>query len=223
MGPVVIGIDVGQRRDPTAIVVAEIVLEDTGRDTITARYADGSFDRAPETHHVYVVRHLERIPLMTDYPSVATRLVEIVAEVKARDPERRPWVLADATGVGRPIIDMLEDALHTQATLTAVTFTGSDRLDDTHEWEARVGKEYFASRLKALTQTGRIRLPDTAEARQLADELQDYELRLNSKANAIFGAFKQGTHDDLVTALGLAVLDDTPFTQGFGLGPRIWA
>jgi hypothetical protein len=56
------------------------------------------------------------------------------------------------------------------------------------------------------TQTGRIHFPDTPEARELAEELQNYELRVSTKARAILGAFRAGTHDDLVTALGLAVL-----------------
>ncbi len=64
------------------------------------------------------------------------------------------------------------------------------------------------SRLQALLQTQRIKLPETSEARVLAKELQDYEIRVSEDANEKFGAFKVGTHDDLVTALGLAVLDD---------------
>src|ERR1039457_1945602 len=42
------------------------------------------------------------------------------------------------------------------------------------------------------------------QARALARELQTYEIRVNARAHATFGAFKPGTHDDLVTALGLA-------------------
>jgi hypothetical protein len=42
-----------------------------------------------------------------------------------------------------------------------------------------------------------------------AQELQDYEIRVDENANDRYGAFRVGTHDDLVTALGLAVqLDD---------------
>ncbi len=39
-------------------------------------------------------------------------------------------------------------------------------------------------------------------------ELFDYEIRASEDANERYGAFKVGTHDDLVTALGLAVQED---------------
>ncbi|MCG8460773.1 MAG: hypothetical protein MI919_31195 [Holophagales bacterium] len=53
-----IGIDIGQKRDPTAVCVAQ-------RDS---RDEDG---RA-YTH--YLIRHLERLPLGTPYPQVAERI-----------------------------------------------------------------------------------------------------------------------------------------------------
>ena len=42
----------------------------------------------------------------------------------------------------------------------------------------------------------------------LAKELLDYEIRVSEDANDKYGAFRVGSHDALVTALGLAVLDD---------------
>ena len=39
----------------------------------------------------------------------------------------------------------------------------------------------------------------------MARELEDYEIRVTEDANDRYGAFKVGAHDDLVTALGLAV------------------
>jgi hypothetical protein len=44
------------------------------------------------------------------------------------------------------------------------------------------------------------------EARVLGEELLNFELRVDERANDTYGAFKVGTHDDMVTALGLAVL-----------------
>ena len=64
------------------------------------------------------------------------------------------------------------------------------------------------SRMQALIQSGCIELPRTREAEELAEELLDYEIRVDEDANDKYGAFKVGAHDDLVTALGLAVLRD---------------
>ena len=69
-------------------------------------------------------------------------------------------------------------------------------------------------------QQGQIELPDTPEAHALAEELRDYEIRVMPQANLVAGAFKTGAHDDLVTALGLAVLDD-PRRHRVGLGPLV--
>lgn len=44
----------------------------------------------------------------------------------------------------------------------------------------------------------------------LTRELLSYELRVNENATETYGAFQVGTHDDLVTALGLAVQVDPP-------------
>jgi hypothetical protein len=87
--------------------------------------------------------------------------------------------------------------------------------------EVKVSKVHFASRLKSLTQTDRISLPDTTEARALADELRNYEVRATQKASLLLGAFRAGTHDDLVTALGLAVLDDQSL-GGVRKGGLMW-
>ena len=62
--------------------------------------------------------------------------------------------------------------------------------------------------MQALLQTGRLHLPRTSESAALSDELLNYEIRVDSNANDRYGAFRVGTHDDLVTALGLAVQVD---------------
>jgi len=62
--------------------------------------------------------------------------------------------------------------------------------------------------LQALLEQRLVALPDTSEGRQLTQELQDFELRVNENANLVSGAFRTGTHDDLVIALGLSCLDD---------------
>ena len=67
MGPVVIGLDVGQKRDPTAIAVAEVgQRERAGAPVIDAlRLRDGS--RLYES--VFTIRSLGRLPLGTSYPN----------------------------------------------------------------------------------------------------------------------------------------------------------
>lgn len=193
MAVIGVGIDIGQKHDPTAIAVVEVE------------------QRFAETH--YVVRFLERRPLGEPYPVIARRLGEVIGNVRfvVFDPRQRlpvsaPATLnlsvyADATGVGQPIVDILAEA---GETIIAVYFTHGDRRTEEHG-RITLGKAWLVSRLKSLFQTGRIHLPTTAEAFAMKQELLDYEIRVDENANDKYGAFKVGAHDDLATALGLAV------------------
>jgi hypothetical protein len=184
---VTIGLDVGQRVDPTAIAVVEI----------DERPGSGE---CPAVHHL--VRHLERLPLGTAYPRVVERVGEIVAGVVERTGERTT-LYVDATGVGTPVLDLVRET-GVDADVVAVFFTHGDRRTET-DGQVTLGKAWLVSRLQALLQTGRLHLPRTREAEQTGKELLDYEIRVDQDANDKYGAFKVGTHDDLVTALGLAV------------------
>ncbi len=214
-----VGVDLGQRHDPTALVVTQVLT-----------------DPAAQTR--YLVRQMERLPLGTAYPDVATYLVRILAALQAMDqariaqaeqrladdgvidprtgqPPRVPGVarrlLVDATGVGRPVVDILERALQADPTtagveLKAITFRHGESYDRA---SGMMGKAYLVSRLQALLQERLIQLPARhPEADALAREIHDYEIRVDENARDTYGAFKTGTHDDLVTALGLAVLED---------------
>jgi hypothetical protein len=89
-----------------------------------------------------------------------------------------------------------------------VTFTSGDRR--TEKWDGSflrvsLGKSFMVSRLQAMLGTGRLHLPKTREAEALTEELLDYELRVDADGQPRAGADRVGTHDDLVTAVGLAV------------------
>lgn len=203
MNIVGIGVDIGQKVDPTALVVAEMV----SRTLPPLPPERGSLlVPMPRQETAYMVRHLERLPLGTSYPAVGERLAEVVKNVQAIK-RGRVCLIVDATGVGTPVVDILKDRLASVSyQLVPVTFTHGDRLTRGAAGAISLGKAYLVSMLQALLQTDRIGLPQTAEARTLARELQDYEIKVDQDANDKYGAFRVGTHDDLVTALGLAVL-----------------
>jgi len=205
MGAVTMGVDVGQRRDPTAIAVVDAAFR-AGRVPL-------------EMHHM--VRHLERVPIGTSYPVVAERVAAVSAGV-TRLARTRPTLYLDATGVGTPLLDVMR-AANVSAKVVGVYFTHGDRRSVV-DGEIRLGKAYLVGRLQALLQSGRLHLPHTAEAKALAAELLDYEIRVDENANDRYGAFKVGRHDDLVTALGLATqVDPRPFTYAVGGERPQWA
>ncbi len=55
----------------------------------------------------------------------------------------------------------------------------------------------------------------------MMQELKDYRIKVDTDANDKYGAFSTGTHDDLVTALGLACIED-PGYYSVALGPSLW-
>ena len=218
MGAVVVsvGIDIGQARDPTALVIteAERVLVTPGQGwrmpkrtgvvkSEEIRYDPGVYQS------VYTVRDLGRLPLGTPYPKVAEHIQNVVAALHARQIWQ-PLLYVDATGVGMPVVDLLSEGLkHTNAKLCACTFTHGDRLTlGPNGRTASVGKAFLVSRLQAMLQSQRLKMPKNSESEALARELMDYEIKVSQDANDTYGAFKVGTHDDLVTALGLSILVD---------------
>ena len=207
---VTIGCDLGQRRDPTAICVTESQLRPTGETRVAVRHPDGSQTQRPETVGFFAVRHLERLQLGTSYPEVTARVAEVIGRLEATFPTAHLALVVDQTGVGLPVVEMVREALRgSRCSVTGAVLTGSERMEGSvGRREIRVGKTHLVATLQALLEQRLIALPETAEGRQLAQELQDFEIRVNENANLISGAFRTGAHDDLVVALGLSCLDD---------------
>jgi hypothetical protein len=197
-GIVTIGVDIGQRRDPTAICVAEIVE----RIQTPPEY---EFWQEPEVETIYLIRFLERLPLGLSYPKIAERLVGISEGVRFKMPDADVRLYVDQTGVGAPVVDLLREKINLP--LIGVTLAAGEKLTVKGN-EARLGKAFLVSRLQVLLQNGRIRLPRTAEADQLGRELLDFEIKVSDDGQDRYGAFKVGTHDDMVIALGLSTLFD---------------
>ncbi len=208
MNTVTIGVDVGKSSDPTAIAVARVETHD-------------------KEQHFYIP-HLSRVPLGTTYPKIASRITEIVRGVEriliyriAQDLLANPytpeiekkaresiWVLMDATGVGNPVVDYVREMIP-EISVCGVIFSYSEH--SSVRWRAPegvMGKHFLVSRLQLLIQSKRIHLPYVKEREILIDELKNYEMQISKSGTDTYGAFKKGTHDDMVTALGLATLLD---------------
>lgn len=225
-GPIMltVGVDIGQQRDPTAIAVLEAQTPYVERPWWPR-------DLAPSPPPVFQCRFLERLPLGTPYPDVARRVAEIQRNASHKAAQRvlertgqyvsvHAVTYVDATGVGKPIVDLLQEH---GADVTDCYFTHGDRRTE-DGGRVTIGKAFLVARLQMLFQSGRMRLPeDHPEARPLKDELLDYEIRVDQNANDRYGAFKTGAHDDLVTALGLAAQIDPGQRGGFTAGEIITA
>jgi hypothetical protein len=204
---VVLGLDLGQRADPTALAVVELQdREDDDEDAMPGT-------RPPVTH--FLVRHLKALPLRTPYPQVVAYVGAVAAAIAGRTGEE-PRLFVDATGLGQPVVDAFR-AAPVPVILRPTYFTHGDRRSEEHG-EVRLGKAWLVSRLQVLLQQQRIHLPRSRDAEALAKELLDYEIRVDERANDTYGAFKVGTHDDLVTAVGLACQLDRSRAHAWILG-----
>ncbi len=212
-----IGIDLGQRVDPTCICVVEAAARELEPERWVMPEGPGMFTgrdarRIPaKTETIYTVRFLSRLPLNTPYP----RIYEVVADLLGnlqRYTERKPRLYIDATGA-LPALDSLREALRGKpVVVVGCMFNHGDKLTPTGTSalpSLSVGKAFLVSRLQALLQWNRLILPARSpEAESLKNELLNYEIKVDPDGDAKYGSFRTGQHDDLATALGLAVLSD---------------
>lgn len=208
-----IGLDLGQQRDYTAISVTDRVFAPTGKEVEGERWdprLDAYFPaRVPEVAVQYRVRHLERPRLGTPYTEIVERVVEVVKALGGT-----PVLCVDNTGVGRPVTDMLWRTLEeqlkgttTKVTPCPITITGGDsvsRNPDGGGW--RVPKRDLISTSLVLLQDGRLKIAEALDLREtLVRELLNFRVKINiSTAHDSYEAWREGDHDDLVLSVALA-------------------
>jgi hypothetical protein len=186
-----IGVDLGQRRDRTAIAVIERAqIVSNARNGLTFAY-DSSTRRA--------VRHLERLPLDTPYPAIAERVERLANQLAAANPCS---VIVDATGVGLPVVDALRVPA-ARWRLMPVTIGHADR--ETYvEGFWRVGKRDLVARLQiAFDFEELIIARELAESETLVEELTAMRASIGSSGRTRYESPGE-SHDDLAIALALA-------------------
>jgi hypothetical protein len=182
------GLDLGQAQDFTALSI----LEQT-------KLPDP--DRPGEKVRHYAVRHLERFPLGTSYTAVCARLVTLYAS----PPLTRTTLAVDQTGVGRPVVDMLRRST-ISALIRPITITGGHKASPDESGGHLVPKKELVSVLQVMLQARRIKVaPTLPEAATLVRELTTFQVKITPAANEVFGAWREGQHDDLVLAVAIAV------------------
>lgn len=178
--PFFAGLDLGQAHDFTALVIPE------------------QLGPAP---HMYHVRHIERWPLGTPYPAI----VGAVAARMGMPQLRRQPLVIDGTGCGRPVVDLFKQVRG--LTFYPVLITGGDTASKDEAGYWRVPKRDLVGVVQVLLQSERLKIADALpEARTLTAELLNFQAKISdSTAHDSYGAWREGTHDDVVLALALAL------------------
>ncbi len=184
-----IGVDLGQARDYTAIAVFERFQELTGKAE-RGRWT---------TQTRYELPHLERPPLGTSYPAIIERLQDLITQLP---PHERLRVLVDRTGVGRPVVDLMRRA-KLQVVPIDITFGGAAHGGGYGGFN--VPKKELVSNLAILFQSERVKVARTLpEAATLVEELQNFKMKITPAGNDTYEAWRESDHDDLVLAAAMA-------------------
>jgi hypothetical protein len=213
-----VGLDLGQRADYTALAVLEEPIWVPSDEWVWARGLNDQLEqrsgwvapsdlvpdeskriRRPSSPErpVLALKYLERFELNTPYPAI----VKHTATLLARPPlAGNAVLLVDATGVGRPVVDMFDQI---GLSPMAITITGGDVVTNDGR-EYRVPKRDLAMAVQVLLQNRRLTF---AAALPLLDvlttELQNFEVKITKTAHDTYEAWREGVHDDLVLAVAL--------------------
>jgi hypothetical protein len=173
-----VGVDLGQAGDYTAITAAEFHPD------------------------IAYIRGLERLPLGTPYTardrsSVVSRVADIMALPQLKDA----YLLIDRTGVGRAVYDLfVEKGLKP----IGITITGGNLVHPVMGGFS-VPKRDLVFSLVALFQAGAIKIPGLSpEADTLVKELMNFKMKIKADtAHDSYEAWREGDHDDLVLSASL--------------------
>lgn len=190
-GLISVGISVGSLSEPSGICVSELEYRDV---------PPGCYYGAEH----YLIRALQRIPAGASYPSIADRAAELVSRLSEYTSD---WIriTVDATGKGPPLVDLFRSRIEGNSIYSAY-FNFGDQISEAANETITIGKAWLVTRLVTSLQASRLHLPRSQDAEILADELNNYQIEIDPNANNRYGAFKVGTKDELVTALGLTLI-----------------
>lgn len=227
-----VGVDLGQQKDWTAINITERVVVATGEIEKVeqfydrrARFPSHQLRRVEKTYQEYRVRHLERPDLGTSYPDMVKRIVELLKTLSSgpdNKPRERVVLAVDATGVGRPVVDMLREAIREDDRLRNgrvrplwITITGGDSVNHTPDGWLRVPKRDLISAPLVLMQNKQLKIAEGLELKDtLVKELLNFRAKINiSTAHDSYEAWREGDHDDLVLSVALSCWAGERFSE----------
>ncbi len=186
-----VGLDLGQSRDYTALAVLE-------RAELTGEFDPAMFAWRKEV--ALRLRCLDRAPLGTPYPEIVE---QVRRTTRSRDLAGRCHVAVDATGVGRPVVDLLRVA-GLGATMMPAIITGG-AAESLNNGFYSVPKRDLVTGLQVLLQRGGLQIASGLKhGPDLVTELTEMRVRVGGEGREQYGAWREGTHDDLVFVVALA-------------------
>lgn len=169
-----LGLDLGQAADFTALA-------------LVVRQANG-----------YSVPLLDRIRGVP-YPDLVGNVADLM---ETPELAGKTQLVVDATGVGRPVMDMLRGA---GLQPVALTIHGGAKVTSGRR-SPRVPKRDLINGLLLTLQAGALRISDQLpHAETLTRELTEMRRKVSAAGHDSYGVWRDGEHDDLVLALAIAL------------------
>ena len=182
-----IGLDLGQRRDFTAIAVVAVTDVILGQEPVAY-----NFIRRSELRIV----HLARIPLGSPYSGLPPVLHRVVDQTRQL-ANAKPTLAVDATGPGTPVVEMIRNAGLDASLLPALITGGESSGRKPVNGVYSIARRDLLSILRVAIETGRLKgAPTLALKDELLSELRTLEAE---------SAYHARDHDDLVFAVALAL------------------
>ena len=180
---IVVGVDLGQSQDFTAIAVCRRIAVNPTR---------------------WDVPHLERLPLGTAY----TEAVKHVVRMLERPELERAYLAVDRTGVGAAVCDLLAANLPEGRGIRfhPICLTSGHAVSKDGRGGLNVPKKDIVGAVQILLQGKRLRIArELPMADVLVKEFLNFQTKITLAENETFGAWREGKHDDLLLALGIAL------------------
>jgi len=187
----VVGVDLGQVSDYTAVAM----VEDAGRERTRPR----------------LVRHLARFALSTRYPEV---VAEVLALLQSPPLAGRVRLGVDQTGVGRAVTDVFRAEMKRRwqgrmaPQLVAVTITGGNEVTAVAGGRG-VPKRDLVNAIAIPLEAGYLKIaPELPEASVLVRELDEFQRTVSAAGRDSYGGaadWRVNAHDDLLLATGIAL------------------
>ena len=188
-----LGVDLGHDRDYIAVCLLEYSVFQTGeRDRTDYHWIH---------EHRFHIRHIERIPLQTNYIVVADYIRDFVSHPSlAYNTE----VVLDSTGVGLPVWQFITSRGISATKIRSVKFTGGQSVTES-EGHWHIPRRVLLSNLHTLLANGHLKIGrKVPHANELLDELNSLQFRISRSGNDTIEPALSTDHDDLAIAAALS-------------------
>jgi len=200
---IILGLDLGQAKDYTALSVTEVVGSPSGEPN---RYAVRALDRFHPDRYQHVVDRVERmLPTLRQDVHVPPAGAWGGSFTYVRP---RVTLVLDRTGVGRAVGDLFTEA-RLDLDLQLVSIHGGDTVTTDPDGGWRCPKRDLVGVVAVALQNGRLQIATQLDhAATLRAELKNFRARIGANGHDSYGAgddWREGNHDDLVLAVALSL------------------